>query len=419
MLLLRRFLPSAHPKVELPTTFPQFNLLPTELRLKIWRDAIPRRTIAVRFKEDLDAWNWATEPNWWLCDDLKLDRVRPRPRLPSVAYVNREARAEVLKWYDRSPKVDREAARWLVPEQVDREGGDPTLIRKPEIQRLNLDRDVIEWPDPYQRRRPRNYDGDYALFLGACLGLRHVSIEYVGRGHFLFEKMAAAVLDTTQSLQTLTVTVVDRKRKHQYQVRLARRPRNPVALVQNVKKVGAALRRHSAAFLPWFKPPEGGDIDGQNWQNPHPLLKRTLKSMRTPGVSNMPDDTQLGYEFAFFLVLRQSDLDDTQLVKSLSTEMRPPPEQRLGTGAQATSWRFGENIQVDIILWPMMVDDIPSILGSPSRIWFGRPGAPNEDMLIPFHGFCSSGYGLPDSQEHWDSHCVDEHFDWEYHERTP
>ena len=87
MLLLRRLLPSGQLSVEPPTTFPQFNLLPTELRLKIWMNAIPRRTIAVQFKEDLDAWNWATEPNWWLCDDIKPSR--PRPQLPSVAYVNR------------------------------------------------------------------------------------------------------------------------------------------------------------------------------------------------------------------------------------------------------------------------------------------------------------------------------------------
>lgn len=358
-----------------PSSFPQFGRLPAELRLQIWRHAMPRRNIAVRFKQDLDAWNWADEQIWWMCYQIRLDGDRPAPRLPPVAWANREAREEVLRWYDGSLEIEPAAMLGRTNRGLD----DATRaeFRRAHVHRLNLHRDVIEWPDSRRWARPKVPIHDI-LFRGVCLsGMRHVSVEYEWCEDRNLRRLADAILEETWPLQTLTVTAVDRRRRHQYQVRLARRPPNPMHVQDHVEVGESLLRRHAAVLMPWFKPDDAA---------------------RRPGP-----------EFAFFLVLRQSELDNAHFLESLRTEMRPPWEQPV-LHNNTKSQRFGTNIRADVKLWLQLMKANPALLRNTSHYPQGRRIA---DLSIPCHGFCSSGYGLPDSQEPWDSYCLVDNINWE------
>ncbi|KAK7756665.1 hypothetical protein SLS62_001503 [Diatrype stigma] len=361
-----------------PSSFPQFSRLPTELRLQIWRQAMPRRNIAVRFKQDLDAWNWADEAIWWMCYQIRLDSARPAPRLPPAAQASREAREEVLRWYGGSLEIEPAA---MLGGLRGLDEATRAEFRRPHVRRLNLHRDVIEWPGSNRWARPSVPIHD-VLFRGACLsGVRHVSVEYEWCGDRNLRRLADAILDETWPLQTLTVTAVDRRRRHQYQIRLARRPPNPMH-VQDHGEVGEALlRRHPAVLMPWVKPDEAA-----------------AAAARRPGPG-----------FAFFLVLRQSELDDAHFLESLRTEMRPPWEQPV-LHNNTKSQRFGMNIRADVTLWLQLMKANPALLRSTSHY---PQGSRTADQSIPCHGFCSSGYGLPDSQEPWNSYCLVDNINWE------
>lgn len=121
--------PSSHstrPTATESATFPQFAQLPAELRRKIWRRALPRRVVHLRLKMDMNAWNWATEGDWWTHYRVAADPfpvASPARALyhgdgngngdnddddagPALLRVNVEARAEALHVYRRRLALD-------------------------------------------------------------------------------------------------------------------------------------------------------------------------------------------------------------------------------------------------------------------------------------------------------------------------
>ncbi|KAI1135186.1 hypothetical protein F5Y05DRAFT_416492 [Hypoxylon sp. FL0543] len=102
-------------KVQKPTTFPKFNELPPELRIKIWQHAMPGpRTVVVkspytRQKETPRSLEEAiTEPH------VEEETWYSTTQIPALLHVNAEARYEALKHYKLSLGVGSAQSRIYV-----------------------------------------------------------------------------------------------------------------------------------------------------------------------------------------------------------------------------------------------------------------------------------------------------------------
>ncbi|KAI0836566.1 hypothetical protein F5Y06DRAFT_272814 [Hypoxylon sp. FL0890] len=226
-------------------SFPQFHLLPAELRSKVWRFAIPCRIIPVKLKMDLDTWNAATE------EDSLLTHYRvvydgQVPQLPSVGLVNREAHHEIMRHY-KPIRLDRDAVkRALGYEEVDDMAINTikTMCNSSRISLFDPERDVLEWRAPQHWIIP-NYETLRPLFVAACLSVRHVSIHFQASLQSHLDIIASAVFDQDQPLETLTITMGDtHERGSRY--RLARCPSESEALRPDFVDIQRILSQYSA-----------------------------------------------------------------------------------------------------------------------------------------------------------------------------
>ncbi|KAI1371104.1 hypothetical protein F4677DRAFT_318319 [Hypoxylon crocopeplum] len=237
-------------------SFPQFSLLPAELRCRIWRSAIPRRTVRARLKWDLDAWNGAEEGEWMHI----FYGVVPDGRvtaLPPVSLVNHEARYEIMKSYNKPLQISRDTVvRSLGGVSVPDSAID-CMTDSSTIPRFDPDHDVLEWTGT-GRWGTKEENSPRPLFLAACLSVRHVSIEYDVSMYTQLEVLAVGLLDQDQPLETLTITVKNVEysiKEGRAQFRLAKHPPGPRLYMKqeqvNWKGIQAALSRHSTCFLPF------------------------------------------------------------------------------------------------------------------------------------------------------------------------
>ncbi|KAI1778500.1 hypothetical protein F4818DRAFT_406257 [Hypoxylon cercidicola] len=236
--------------MELEYSFPQFSRLPAELRCKIWRFAIPRRTIPARLKLDLDAWNAATEADWMQHYRVEFDG--PVPPLPPLPLVNHEARYEITRSYSKPLEISGDAVKRSLGDRSVDDATFEDMCGSSRISRFNPECDVLEWKDP-KRWLPHIPQQPHPLFLAACLSVRHVSLQYEASMHKQLEALTLAVLDSDQPLETLTVTLVLPSEEQAHQFRLARRPSSLRLLGKEEKDIRAILSQHSTCFIPWCK----------------------------------------------------------------------------------------------------------------------------------------------------------------------
>ncbi|KAI1336676.1 hypothetical protein F5Y15DRAFT_199329 [Xylariaceae sp. FL0016] len=206
------------------SAFPQFIQLPPELRLKIWRMSLPRRTYPVRIKLDLNQWNDSTEDDWSLCYYGLPDGAPPA--LPPVLSVCHEARDELLSNYQTAHSVDISAAIAVVQGEF----SDDSVARMCEnlrIRGFNPYHDVLQWKESqrwmYPGTEPMSLEPQ--LFRCICLSVQHVSV--LNDLHIipaLGKLIEAVVHGKASSLQTLTIEL-DMHFGPWKQIRLVRYPR--------------------------------------------------------------------------------------------------------------------------------------------------------------------------------------------------
>lgn len=300
---------------ETTQSFHLFSQLPIELRLRIYQFALTPRTVPVRLKLDLDAWNWSVGKDWWTCYAVVADAERPSAPLPPVLGARYEAWAELEGLYG-GLEIDQDILKTLlVPrrqrnreeetnnddeiedekEEEAEEGGggggddddddsEPLTERlvenllshrgKHRRPRFNADHDILEW------REPRRWVccGDqqlrtlvHPLFLAATLSVRRVSIEYVSCMADLLEVMALAVLDSSSGsrLDTLDISVKNPSDCRVLRFRLCRLPQvtrldgkrelpgrvmDPVE--DRPQDIDELVRRHGLVWFPWARDSE-------------------------------------------------------------------------------------------------------------------------------------------------------------------
>lgn len=413
-----------------PHGFPQFSRLPVEVRLIIWRHAIPRRTVHV----ELSVAGSESPPS-----PHRLRSSHGSLSLPSVAHVNQEARHETLRWYlDQPLPVDRARVLWafwllgehfrpnpLLPnlsgshrrqESDVRRMPDPGLDVRP----FHPETDVLEWtsfhPDPdlidfyrengdLNRQQPRILS---AFIIGTGLSsVRHVSVSFrTGQ----LELLAFAVADPSHPLQTLTVDVCQL-----YQFRVTRQPSEPKYLPD--RSLGRscgddlqdALTRDRALFFPRFARPADSTED--------PFLQRFPSGKRFEALLDMAErqsieDIKQTYPVldrrcAIFLIIRREHLlhpgrHVPSLYKRHEAALNPYhpflPDVPAGLWAfgfhMGGPWEFNHDLAVDILLWTSELRGVERCnLREPLNAHHARE---RLFRAVPFHGVCVSDFGLPD-----------------------
>ncbi|KAH9907068.1 hypothetical protein F4778DRAFT_612393 [Xylariomycetidae sp. FL2044] len=419
------------------TSFPQFSLLPSELRCKIWRLALSRRIIPVRLRIDLDTWNSSTEADWWT-NYRVFEDATPLP-VPPGLLVNHEARHEIAPFYREPLTIDRAVLeailKWpafssLSSAAAVGESGLRGMCDGRRIPRFNRDFDVLEWAGTRRWASPagRAMQRGQPLFLAACLSVRHVSLEINDSMHYQLETLAFAVLDRDQPLQTLTIRDDS---PHQCRMddrlvgefRLARRPAaaREIPKVTEGAQVRSALQTYPACSFPWAAvaaPPGGADDDDDDtddylFQFPDDMINaRVLPLQHQPSLEPM---TRLDSRYAIYQVLgpehlssnRSSSSRDSSssssgsssgYVESLCEALAAPPEiyallehtvyrERDTYYAKLAKYgTFGRYLQADVAVW---------LLRMKVRARVGRAVDEAESFFIPCHGFCVADYGLP------------------------
>ncbi|KAI1081539.1 hypothetical protein F5B20DRAFT_569893 [Whalleya microplaca] len=269
--------------------FPQFGLLPAELRCKVWCFAVPRRTIPVRLKLDLDAWNGAHEMEWEQIHYRLVSDGKPVP-LPPVTMVNHEARHEAMKSYKKSLQINRDSMRRALGLHAVDDVAFGTLCNSSRIPWFNPKCDVLEWSEPF-RWSSGHASLPSPLFLGACLSVKHISLEPEVSMNSQLETLAIAVLDAAQPLEILNITLKESQSCWR-QFRLARRPAS-IRFSQREEDVQAVLARHSTCFLPWYS-----TSPAETWPRQAPL----------------GPETQLDTRFSIYQVLRPHELADQKYI---------------------------------------------------------------------------------------------------------
>ncbi|KAI8965232.1 hypothetical protein F5Y11DRAFT_313378 [Daldinia sp. FL1419] len=359
------------------SSFPQFPLLPAELRYKIWRFAIPHRNVPVRLKLDLDAWNAATESDWVQVHYRIIPDAENRiPPLPRLARVNREAWHEVIKSY-KPLRVSKDTIRRSLGTQSVDETALDIMCSNSTIAQFNVDRDVLEWAEP-RRWSTGTRELPYPIFLAACLSVRHVSMEYNLSMHTQLETLALAVLDQDQPLETLTISVnVEfRTGKIDSRFRLAKSPPEPsIFFLEKFvewKDVDDILSQYPTCLLYRTSPDD-------SVQGLHPLVNETLTKGYSPAQMPLAPKTRLGTRFSVYEVLRPGNPKDEELSLSLDWAYQQGSKVFISDRFGNRHFWYYEGIQVDILLWLQRVRDVND----------------GHNLMIPCHGFCVPDYGLP------------------------
>ncbi|KAI1400574.1 hypothetical protein F4819DRAFT_461154 [Hypoxylon fuscum] len=293
-------------------SFPQFGLLPAEIRCKIWRFAIQPRVVLARLKMDMDSWNAATEEDWMQIH-LRLTCDGKEPALPLLVLVNHEARHEIMSLYGQPFRISKDAVKRSSPVDLDDATVD-TMCNSSRMSQFYPESDVLTWVQAI-RWSGNDPMTPCPLFLAACLSVRHVDIHADKSMYTQLDVLALAVLDQDQPLETLTITkpIVLGQVPNQY--RLARRPAAPRLLEKGLLQEESleeravkytdlwdAVSRHSSAcFLPWYK--AGPD----SVQSPHPFVNKVLTQNIWTGQRPLTPETCLDPRFAIYVVLFPPD----------------------------------------------------------------------------------------------------------------
>ncbi|KAI1864945.1 uncharacterized protein JN550_008491 [Neoarthrinium moseri] len=386
-------------------SFHLFPLLPTELRLKVWHHALPCRTIPFRFKLNLDAWNWASEGDWWSQLYIKAADGPYRPhtllRIPAVCFANQETYRELRPQYPNF-RIRPEAFARVVPDQgvqgsPDQGGGSDAAPH------FNRDRDVMHFPSPYLWSGASlegtpdtlHTGGPGALFLAAALSARHVSVDLEEWGDLdeAFKTLTLAVLDATGPLRSLGFGFTVNER-HVRQHRLAPVPRDAERYVLPAEwdqdSVRDLVMRRGVCLLPWFRGgwrasdfADQGDRSRQYWTDG----TKDGRSLKATTDGRKVDEGCEGaggeQEYAVYAVL---NFEERNLVSRPMTDVRyrqavPQLEQQYamccsGDGSQ----NLRDNTRLPFEPWLSVPTDI-------SWSWETR-----RDLI---HGFCLPTYGLP------------------------
>jgi hypothetical protein len=311
---------------------------------------------------DMDAWNWATEGDWW--SNFFVAEDFPRVSLPAVCFTNQESYCESTKLYKPFGVADmllESASKHHAGEEA------PSSLRKCDATitpRFNPRNDVMQW-SRIHRWSQNTQEKHSPLFLAAALSATHLSIEIDESMKRLLTILTLAVLDPSGPLQTLSVT------QGSLRYRLAPVPRAircfQLGGDETVEKV---LGDPGACFLPCF---HGGwkasrmqslvDEVKQIWAQDNPVGEPKFPR-------DVPPDIYPEIEFAIFHVLNQeeramSTRDFTESLNLLGIHRMCSDHATMDTTAPRTPWL-------------------------PSAASYAGPTEP------PFlHGFCSLEYGLP------------------------
>lgn len=366
-------------------SFPQFSLLPAELRCKVWRYALPQRTVFFRLKMDMDAWNWASESDWWAHYVLTGDHksatatTTTTQQLPSLLLVNHEARFESAKTYKQLAIDKAVLKRCLSNEPV----VDSSLERMRNLKktpRLNVDNDILEWA--HVKRWSRNNPARCsALFLAASMSVQHVVVEYDHYLHTSLLSLALSVMDVESPLKSLTLKVFDASVQKQVTYRIAAVP-DRVPVIRDQEQLSGILRRRHAGMLTCYRWPS----DATENLKPTTLDRSTLTSFAQffePG-------TKLDTNFAIFRVASDDDDDNDQ--DDSCEGLLPSPEV-------VRSWRwvdmvdeqdrtsFNLSLQNDVALFMHRISLFEQRDDDATRR--------HRIDIVPFHGICSPQHGLP------------------------
>lgn len=369
---LRFSLSAAH--LEMETAFPQFNSLPAELRCKVWRFALPQRTVHFRLKMDMDAWNWAPESDWWAHYVLTGDYKTAATTQPALLLVNHEARFESRKAY-KQLLIERAVLRRCLADPAVADGSLERMRTLKKAPRLNVDNDILEWA--HVKRWSRNNPSRCgALFLAASMSVQHVVVEYDHYIHTSLVSLAYSVLDVESPLKSLTIKVTDAATHKKYAYRLVAVPDQP-AIIRKDDMAGGVLRRRQACMLPTYTRPR---LEFEKLQSTS-LDRSTLRTFIQPFES----DTRLDTNFAIFRIASDGDAADAK-------ELLPTPEVM-------RSWRwiemvdeqdrasFNTSLQGDVALFMHRI--------SLFEQWDQEEGRRHRIDIVPFHGICTPQYGLP------------------------
>ncbi|KAK9772434.1 hypothetical protein AB5N19_09555 [Seiridium cardinale] len=321
----------------------------------------------------MDAWNWASESDWWAHYVLLGDYHSASATQPALLLVNHEARFESRKAYTHLMINKGVLKRCLADDTV----VDHSLERMRNLRktpRLNLNNDILEWANV--KRWTRNYPiRCAALFLAASMSVQHVVVEYDHCIHTSLVSLAFSVLDVESPLKTLTIKLTGSATHEPYTYRLAAVPEQ-VATLRVKDEVDSVLRRRQACVLPSYRWP----VTQTERLQPTTLDRSTLSSF----AQVFEPDTRLDTNFAIFRVAS----DDTASVE----KMVPSPEVM-------RNWRwvemvdehervsFNTTLQGDVALFMHRI--------SLFEQWDHDDARRHRIEIVPFHGICTPQYGLP------------------------
>ena len=215
-----------------------------------------------------------------------------------------------------------------------------------------------------------------------------------------------AVIRPSMALQTLTLTIADPKARRHAQMRLAPVPPRPSSTLQHGEALADifADARRPAVLMPWSRRYANAtrfvEVDGEEEQPP---------LRRVPGTKIMYDAG-----FAIYWVVRPGDVSVAEQAREATLAAfppcsKPPPEYFFFAPDYLAELA---KTMIDVWLWHKSLgsafrdptdDDDDGNSGRPPDV--SRLFTPEAQLF--FHGFCSSGYGLPgDPCEPWDSRCL-------------
>ncbi|KAI0131997.1 hypothetical protein BJ170DRAFT_679894 [Xylariales sp. AK1849] len=424
-----------------PPEFHFFPLLPPELRLKVYRLALPSRTVPIRLKMDMAGWNGASETDWWTHYGLIADG-EPGPPLPGVLFASWESFNELQRCYGRvgidaeivaGTLEDRHLQEAHMVSEVDLRGGGagrdnndnpPKLdsgerapssslgrictLHHPRLRapRLNPRIDVLRWSNP-QRWASSCPVHQYPnqLFLAACLssGIRYMAFEYIpALGPFL-EALALSVMDERRALRCLDLRVKNPSCGRLLRFRLCRidgertgRRGNRRYLLddgQAKTSVEHAVKVYGNVFFPWFDKEEAEEL-GKGLQDPAPLVRKAIgayyKDMPLRSLL-LPEDAPPRYDTAHLAIMQVlSPADPTTFPGASGTAMRrrmlkDPVHAKLQYQQSDEALEFGQSMQTDVLLWCHGL----RLHGA------GYPcNMPFKIVGIPCHGFCGEEFGM-------------------------
>lgn len=440
-----------------PSSFHLFSQLPVELRLKIYHLALTPRTVPVRLRLDLGAWNWSTEKDWWTTYAVVPDKEFPSSPMPLVLDACYEARRELSGLYG-GLEIERNILESLLEpgsgkldsssdndDETEADKGDKSSSTKKLLEsllsgsqgrrrpRFNPDRDILAWRDP--RRWACCGDAQlrtlvHPLFLAASLSVRRVSVEYVPCMADLLEVLAFGVLDGGGGarLDALDVRVQNPSDCRVLRFRLCRVPettrflspeegeRGVVGRVMNdgdrPEDIEELVERNGLVWFPWARGEAyrsqnkiEGNASGHENDSREPLVRGILDRILTRAAKPSPESAPSTPTDSPLSALLPSANLSTRNVAILQVLADPTT----GPGASG-SWARIRHLREDParvqVRYPHV--ETPLSFGAGDLrldvlLWChmlklhgaGYPAnLPFDIVGVPCHGFCGEGVGM-------------------------